>query len=71
MSSYELAIYIRNELESNISHDQIVAHLLAAGMKKEDIEQAFSEVGKADLPSSNGSTFWMFKESAVEDISRE
>ena len=46
MSSYELVIYIRNEMALNTSKEQIIAHLVAAGWQKEEVEQAFREASK-------------------------
>ena len=56
MSTQELLIYIHNEIELNVSRDQITTHLLAAGMK-EDIERAFHELDKADGSSINAVVF--------------
>jgi hypothetical protein len=46
MSSYELVIYIRNEMALNTPKGQITAHLMSAGWQKEEIEQAFREASK-------------------------
>jgi hypothetical protein len=46
MSSYELVIYIRNEMALNTSKEQIITHLVAAGWQKEEVERAFHEVSK-------------------------
>src|ERR1035437_10274842 len=46
MSSYELVIYIRNEMALNTPREQIIAHLVAAGWQREEVEQAFREASK-------------------------
>jgi hypothetical protein len=45
-SSYELVIYIRNEMALNTPREQIIAHLVAAGWQREEVEQAFREASK-------------------------
>jgi hypothetical protein len=51
MSSYELVIYIRNEMALNTPKEQIIAHLVAAGWQREEMEHAFREASKtAGLP---------------------
>jgi hypothetical protein len=57
MSFYELVIYIRNELAQNVTKEQIMEHLMAAGWQNAEIKRAFSEAKKTEGMPISAVTF--------------